>query len=199
MRRVAFEEFTLRDQFGAEHAVGGISDGVTVVVYGDRKAAETSRTFGTALHVLFHPSAAGKPPAEARLAPVRPMRGPQITGGPPEANFPPVRVVAAASAAGVPGPIKSVIAYQLRRAAPDTPVLLDWNGDLKQRFGLTAGEPNAVIIAADGTGYAIDVRGAEASGRVECVVEALRVRLRRKHWPRRRPPSPPRLTPSPAR
>lgn len=169
VKPVTFGTFALPDQFGKTHAVGGAGEGVAVLLYGDRAAAEASRDLGAALHVLFHPTAKGKPPAEAAKAPVRAVPGAATTR-----KAPAVRVVAAASAPGVPGPIRSMIAFQLRRAAPDTPVWLDWKGDLARRFGLVPGKPNAVVISADGTGYPIDVRGEDAAERVEAVVESLR-------------------------
>ncbi|MFH5804735.1 hypothetical protein [Alienimonas sp. DA493] len=169
---VTFAAFNLSDQFGAAHAVGGTGSGVTVLLYGDREAAEASRDLGAALHVLFHPAAEGKTAKDAATAPVRP-----VPGAAAGAAAPPVNVVAAASAPGVPGPIRSVIAFQLRRAAPHTPVLLDWNAALAARFGLAAGKPNAVVISPAGVGYPIDVSDEKAADRVEAVVESLRRRM----------------------
>ncbi|WP_171189158.1 hypothetical protein [Alienimonas chondri] len=70
-----------------------------------------------------------------------------------------------------------MIAFQLRRAAPHTPICLDWNGDLSKHFGLVPGKPNAVVIAADGTGYPVDVRSEGVEERIETLVEALRTRM----------------------
>ena len=144
-----------------------------MALYGDREAAEASRDLGAALHVLFHPSAKGKPPADAADAPVRPVPGaagelrrPAGAGG--RRGERPRR-----AGADPPGDRLSNSA----RAAPHTPVLLDWDGDLGRRFGLVAGEPNAVVISADGVGYPIDVRRDGAAERVAAVVEALRRRM----------------------
>ena len=70
-----FEAFTLPDQFGTEHRVGGRAGSVLVVLYGDRKAAAASRELGEELHVRFHPTAAGLEPAAAAEAPARPVPG----------------------------------------------------------------------------------------------------------------------------
>ena len=168
---VRFESFTMRDQFNKTHVVGGESDGVTVLLYGDRDAAEGSRALGEALQVRFHPAAEGKPISQAALTPVRP-----VPGAPAGSPAPPVRVVPAACAAGVPVAIRRVILFQLRRAAPETPVWMDWNENLKTRFGQAPAKPNAVVISADGVARPVDVRGAdeEAVARVERVVETMR-------------------------
>ena len=166
---VRFEPFALEDQFGRPHTVGGASDGVLVLLYGDRKAAEPSRELGAALHVFFHPAAAGRPVREAADAPVRP-----VPGTPTGTFAPPVRVVPGACATGVPRPIRAMVNFELRRAAPHTPVWMDWDGRLEDRFGLTPGRPNAVVVSANGVGYAVDVRGGDAVRNVEYVVEALR-------------------------
>ncbi|MEM9704025.1 MAG: hypothetical protein AAF907_16415, partial [Planctomycetota bacterium] len=135
---------------------------------------QACRELGGRLHVLFHPSAAGKPAAEAREAPVR-----SVPGLPARVEAPAVNVVAAACTKGVPRPIKSMIAFKLRKASPHVPVCLDWNGDLGDRFGLAPGEPNAVIISAAGVAYPIDARSKGAETRIETVVEALRTRMLR--------------------
>ena len=85
-----------------------------------------------------------------------------------------MRVVPAACAAGVPGPIRAAVAFQLRRAAPHTPIWLDWNGDLKARFGATPGVPNAVVVAPDGTARRLDAAADGAAANIERVVEELR-------------------------
>lgn len=166
----AFEPFTLPDQFGAPHAVGGRDGAVLVVLYGDRKAAEASRELGEALHVRFHPAAAGKGAKDAAAAPARPVPG-----------FPgaavPVLVKPAACAAGVPRPVRSAVAFQLRRAAPDTPVWLDWERQFELRFGVSPGEPNAVVVAPNGVAVRVDATGGGAADRLEAVVADLRRRI----------------------
>ena len=169
-----FTPFSLADQFGASHAVAGRPGEVVALIYGDREAAEASRELGTAVHVLFHPAAAGRTANEAATAPVRP-----VGGAPAGSAAPAVRVVPAACAPGVPGPIRSVVAFKLRRAAPDTPVWLDWNGRFAARFGLSAGVPNAVVLAPAGTARRVIVAGegvstAAAAARVGHAVEAVR-------------------------
>ena len=166
----AFEAFTLPDQFGAPHAVGGRPGAVLVVIYGDRKAAEASRELGEELHVRFHPAAAGEDAKVAAEAPARPIPGfPNATV--------PVRVVPAACAAGVPRPVRSAVAFQLRRAVPETPVWLDWERQFEGRFGVSAGVPNAVVVAPNGVAVRLDATGGEAADRLEAAVAGLRRRI----------------------
>ena len=166
----AFEPFSLPDQFGAAHAVGGRAGAVLVILYGDRKAAEASRELGAALHVRFHPAAAGKNAKAAAGVPARPVPGF------PDASVP-VRIVPAACAAGVPRPVRSAVAFQLRRAAPDTPVWLDWERQFESRFGVSPGVPNAVVVAPNGVAVRLDATGDGAADRLEAAVAGLRRRI----------------------
>ena len=173
---VKFAPFALEDQFGRVHAVKGSAGEVRVILYGDRAAADACRKLGAELHVLFHPAAAGKDVEEAADAPVR-----AVPGSPAGSARPPVRVTAAACAAGtVPRPIRAAVAWELRRAAPHTPVWLDWGGKLHAAFGVTPGVPNAVVIPPTGPAYKIRVADEGAAGRVESTVEALRRGLLRR-------------------
>ena len=166
----AFEPFTLPDQFGAAHTVGGRAGAVLVVIYGDRKAAAASRELGEELHVRFHPAAAGQDATGAAAAPARPVPG--FAG-----VAVPVRIVPAACAAGVPRPVRSAVAFQLRRAAPETPVWLDWERQFEDRFGVSAGVPNAVVVAPNGVAVRLDATGGEAADRLEAAVAGLRRRI----------------------
>ena len=89
----------------------------------------------------------------------------------------PVRVVPAACSAGVPRPVRAAVAFQLRRAAPDTPVLLDWERQFARRWGVSAGEPNALVVAPNGAAARVDATGDGAADRLEAVVADLRRRV----------------------
>ena len=118
---------------------------VVVLVYGDRKGTDKSRAFGEQLHVLFHPSANGKSGAEARTAPVSPL-----PNAPAGQASPDVLVVPVACPPNVPSVIQDLVRAGIKKAAPDTVVLLDFAGAMEEQFGLRAGEPNLVVFDAAG-------------------------------------------------
>ena len=169
-RAVRFAPFAVPDQFGGDREVAGEAGAVRVFVYGDRKAAEASRALGADLHVRFHPAAAGKKEKDAAAAPVRP-----VPGFPGAAVR--VRVIPVACAAGVPRPVRAAVAFQLRRAAPHTPIWLDWEGGFAERFGVAAGVPNAVVVAPDGAAVRLEAGDAAAADRLEAAVAGLRRRV----------------------
>ena len=50
----------------------------------------------------------------------------------------------------VPAVIQDLIKSGVKKAAPDTVVLLDFAGTMEKLFGLRAGEPNLVVFDAAG-------------------------------------------------
>mgnify|MGYP005846949125 CR=1 FL=1 len=134
-------ELTLEDQFGREQKLSALQGRVVVLVYGDRKGTDLCREFGEQLHILFHPTAKGKSPAEARRAPVAPL-----PGLPGNQSSPDVLVVPVACAGNVPTVVQDFIRASIKKAAPEVVVLLDFAGAMEQRFGLRAGEPNLVVF-----------------------------------------------------
>jgi hypothetical protein len=133
------------DQFETKNAVSDHKGKVLILVYGDRKGIEASRELGSKLHVMFHPTADGKSPKEAKAAPVAPLDGvPKGTGSPD------VAVVPVACCGNVPGPIKSLIRSSLKKDAADVPVWLDFGTTMADTFGMRDGEPNIVLIDAQG-------------------------------------------------
>jgi hypothetical protein len=114
-------------------------------VYGDRKGNDACRALGERLHVYWHPSAQGQPPAQAQAAPVAPL-----PGLPPGRPSPDVRVVPVACCGKVPAPVRSAIRTQIAKGSPEVPVWLDFADTMKGTFGLTAGEPNVVVFDAAG-------------------------------------------------
>ncbi len=138
-------DLALEDQFEAKNSVADHKGKVLILVYGDRKGLDASRDLGSKLHVMFHPSAEGKSAKEARTAPVVALDG--VEKGKPS---PDVAVVPVACCGKVPGPIQGLIRGGLKKDAADVPVWLDFGSTMKDKFGLTDGEPNLVVIDAQG-------------------------------------------------
>ena len=135
----------LEDQFEMLAALADLRGSVVVLVYGDRKGTDACKALGEQLHVLWHPTAKGLPPAEAKAAPVV-----GLDGLAPGQSAPDVRVVPVACCGKVPGPVRGVIRSQVAKGSPDVPVWLDFGETMKTGFGLTAGEPNVVVFDAAG-------------------------------------------------
>jgi hypothetical protein len=138
-------EITMEDQFEAKNSVADHKGKVLILVYGDRKGIDASRELGSTLHVLFHPTAEGKTAKEAKNAPVA-----ALDGVPKDKASPDVSVVPVAVCSGVPGPIKGMIRKALAKDAADTPVWLDFDGMMAEKFTIREGEPNLVVIDAEG-------------------------------------------------
>ncbi len=138
-------DITMEDQFETKNSVADHKGKVLILVYGDRKGIDASRELGSTLHVLFHPTAEGKSAKDARKAPVVALEGIPNDKASPEVNVIPV-----AACAGVPGPIKGLIRKALAKDAADTPVWIDFDGVMAEKFTMREGEPNLVLIDAEG-------------------------------------------------
>ncbi len=136
---------SLEDQFDSTNSVANYKGQVLILVFGDRKGIDASRELGEKLHVLFHPTAEGNTPKEARKAPVVALEG--LAKG---AVSPNVAVVPVACCGKVPGPIKNLIRNSLKKDAPDVPVWLDFENVMSDKFDIRSGEPNLVVIDAQG-------------------------------------------------
>src|SRR4029453_15573211 len=66
-------ELSFNDQFDRTARLADLRGAVVILVYGDRKANELCKTVGESLHVCWHPTAKGQPPAKAQAAPVVPL------------------------------------------------------------------------------------------------------------------------------
>lgn len=138
-------ELNLEDQFGRKQDIAALRGAVAVLVYGDRRATDACRELGERLHVAFHPSAAGQAPGKARTAPVA-----ALPGVAPGKVSPDVFVVPVAAAGSVPAVVREFVRTQVKKAAPETPVWLDFGGEMERAYGLRAGEPNLAVFDGEG-------------------------------------------------
>jgi hypothetical protein len=142
---VDLSHLTIDDQFERPQPVSGHQGDVLVLIYGDRASADANKYLGEQVHIVFHPSARGQTPAQARQAPVVP-----VPGLPAGVRSPDVHLVPAASLGTVPIAMRGIIRVQFRNVSPDVPVWLDWKDVLKQQFGLMPGAPNVLVIDMQG-------------------------------------------------
>ena len=157
----------LEDQFERRQELAAYRGEVVVLVYGDRKGTDACREFGEKLHVLFHPTAAGQTPAQARKAPVAPLPG--VAAG---KRSPDVVVVPVAAAGGVPGVVKDLIRTQVAKASPEVPVWMDFAGVMEKEFGLRASQPNVVVFDAAGR-LRLKVNGTADQATIDKLVQTI--------------------------
>jgi len=136
---------TLEDQFEKPRTVDQYKGDVLILLYGDRAGAEANKGLGEKLHVHYHPTAQGKPPAEAAKAPATPV--PNLPQG---TRSPDVFVVPVACVGKVPDVVKNMIRGRIKKDVPDTPVLLDFESKMKDQFGIKEGESNLLLIDTQG-------------------------------------------------
>ncbi len=157
-------ELALEDQFGKRQDLAGHRGAVVVLVYGDRAGTDACRELGEKLHVLFHPTAAGQPPAKARTAPVVPLPG--------AAKSPDVVVVPVAVPGNVPAVVRDLLRTQIKLASPDVPVWLDFTGAMEKEFGLRAGQTNLAVFDAQGR-LRLKVNGTADKATLEKLLQTL--------------------------
>ena len=138
-------ELVMEDQFERKTDLAGLRGNVVILVFGDRKGTDACRTLGEQLHVCWHPTAKGQPPAQAQLAPVVPLDGLK-----PGQVAPNVIVVPVACCGKVPPAVRPAISKGIAKGSPDVVVWLDYADAMKGMFGLTAGETNVAVIDAAG-------------------------------------------------
>jgi hypothetical protein len=137
-------ELTLPDQHERQHDLAKMRGDVVVLLYGDREGARQNQEIGERLHVEFHPTAKGLTGVKASQAPVAPL-----ADLPQGKRSPDVKVIPVACVGKVPNVVRNVIRNQVKKAT-ETLVWLDFEDRMKDTFGLTAGEPNLVVIDAEG-------------------------------------------------
>jgi hypothetical protein len=135
----------LVDQFGEPHSLQDYAGEVLVLIYGDRKATKSCRKLGEALHIEFHPAAQTLSEAEGHRAAVKPVAGLSSNTRSPE-----VRVVPIACTGHVPAPVQKLVSMQFRKGSPHVPVWLDFDQQMRPRYGLESGEPHVLVF--DGAG-----------------------------------------------
>ncbi len=161
----------MEDQFERTHSVADHRGDVVVLIYGDRASASANKALGERLHVTFHPTARGQPPAQARRAPVRPVPGQAVN-----ARAPDVLTIPVASIGPVPALVRKLLRGQMRSASPEVPVWLDFGDAMKKGFGMKAGVPNVVVLDTAGR-FRFATAGVptlEGIERVVAVIEGLR-------------------------
>ena len=138
-------ELVLEDQFERKADLADLRGNVVILVFGDRKGTDACRALGEQLHLCWHPTAKGQPPAQAQMAPVVPLDGLK-----PGQVAPNVIVVPVACCGKVPAAVRPAIRNGVAKGSPDVVVWLDYADTMKGLFGLTAGETNVVVIDATG-------------------------------------------------
>jgi hypothetical protein len=143
--RMVVPAVAMEDQFEKMHNVRQHRGDVVVLIYGDRDSAKTNSALGERLHVHFHPTAKGLPPAQARKAPVQP-----VPGAPSGTRSPDVLAIPVACIGPVPGLVRGFVRSQIKRGAPDVPVWLDFQDLMKAQFPFKPGVPNVVVLDTQG-------------------------------------------------
>ncbi len=158
---------TLEDQFEKPRTVDQYKGDVLILLYGDRAGAEANKGLGEKLHVHYHPTAQGRPPAEAAKAPATPV--PNLPQG---TRSPDVFVVPVACVGKVPDVVKNMIRGRIKKDVPDTPVLLDFESKMKDQFGIKEGESNLLLIDTQGR-VRMKVNGQLDAASQERVIQAV--------------------------
>lgn len=140
----------MEDQFRNRHETGTMLGDVVVLVYAERKGAETSQELGRRLHLHFHPGAATASAADWLRQPVI-----GLAGWPAGERVPDARVIAVASLPEIPRALQPVARAQLRKDSPIVPVWLDFEGRLEHAYGCVPGTPNVVLINTRGEVHAV--------------------------------------------
>jgi hypothetical protein len=135
----------MEDQYERLRQLAGYRGHVVVMIYGDRASANANKQLGETLHVHFHPGARNLAPEKALEAPVLPLEG-----VPPETHVPDVVALPIACVGKAPALVRGFIRGQIRNGSPYMPVWLDFEDQMKTRFGLAASVPNIAIADAQG-------------------------------------------------
>lgn len=135
----------LHDQFERPFSPVPYRGHVLVLLYGDRASTDANKVLGEYLHVTFHPTAKGLPPAQAKQQPVRPL-----ADAAPGTPAPEVHTVAVACCGKVPGLVQGLIRGQIKSGSPEVPVYLDFADTMKTTFGQVEKVPNLVIVDRNG-------------------------------------------------
>ncbi|NBP81872.1 hypothetical protein EBU58_14395, partial [bacterium] len=135
----------MEDQFRTKRETVTHQGAVVVLVYAERHGAEAALQLGRRLHLRFHPTADS---ASAEAWSKQPVVG--LAGWPAGLPVPDVQVIPVASLTEVPRALQPVARARMRKDSPHVPVWLDFEGTLKQMFGIIPGEPNVVVLDTAG-------------------------------------------------
>lgn len=139
-------KLVLEDQFDKPADLAAHRGAVVVLVYGDRRGTDACKELGEKLHLCWHPTAKGLPPAKAKLAPVVGLDGLR-----PGQTAPDVHVIPVACCGKVPIKVaRDLIRSQVAKGSPDVPVWMDFGNVMKDGYGLAAGQPNVALFDAAG-------------------------------------------------
>jgi hypothetical protein len=140
----------LEDQFRTRHETLALRGDVVVLVYAERRGAEAAHQLGCRLHTHFHPTATSVAATEwAR----QPVVGP--AGWPAGVRAPDVHAIPVACLPEVPKALHSVARSRLRKESEHVPVWLDFEGVMRQRFGIVPDEPNVLVIDTHGCAHGV--------------------------------------------
>jgi hypothetical protein len=170
----------MQDQFERAHRASDHRGDILVLIYGDRRSADANKAIGEWLHVTFHPSARGLPPAQARRQPVRPL--PNLAPG---QRSPDVLAVPVACVGKVPALVQRIIRGQVRNGSPEVPVWLDFADQMQELFGVKPGVPNLAVLDVNGN-YRHAASGNLNAQQLAALAEVIE-KLRREAVP---PPAP---------
>lgn len=156
------------DQFRNRRETALMRGDVVVLVYANRKGAEAAVELGRRLHVRFHPTAAGVAAEEWSRQPVT-----GLDGWPAGVRVPEVHVIPVACLPEVPRPLHAVARSRLRKESEFVSVWLDFEGSMRDTFGMVPDEPNIAVIDTRGrthsvrSGYLDDLGIAELAGLID--------------------------------
>lgn len=169
--RVYVPAVKMEDQFGKSHDVKDLRGDVAVLIYGDKASARANSELGAKLHVHFHPTAKGKPAAEAQKAPVKPVPGATAAARSPDVKTVPIACYK------TPSPkIREIVRVMVKLNSDGVPVWLDFAGAMSEGFPYQEGVPNVAVLDAQGR-YRYAAAGqptAEGMARLIEVIEQLR-------------------------
>jgi len=140
----------MEDQFRTKRETVTHQGAVVVLVYAERHGAEAALQLGRRLHLRFHPTADS---ASADAWSKQPVVG--LAGWPAGLPVPDVQVIPVASLTEVPRALQPVARARMRKDSPHVPVWLDFEGTLKQMFGIIPGEPNVVVLDTAGRVHSV--------------------------------------------
>lgn len=152
------------DQFKNRHDTRALAGDVVVLVYAERAGAEAALEVGRRLHVRFHPAAATAPATEWAVQPVV-----APSGWPAGVPAPDVRVIPIACLPEVPKALQAVARSRFRKDSEFVPVWLDFEDQMRQRFGIVPDQPNVALIDTRGVLQGV-LTGQVDAGRLEQVV-----------------------------